>query len=205
MKNNNQEFPDEIISLLLHQDWSGLKDSQRTQVLLYFTPEEYELLHQAMQTKQVDVHSPKEKLLLEFDQHHQTTSLLNNKVWKIAAMILLFGVAVLQLIILTQHKTGKLVTQIIRDTIFIPQSTTTKPLIKYDTVYLTQRLNKTHHPITTTTNTLALKNKKTAHLQHLQPDVHIVSIDALKEIPNTRRKNSIKADSVFQRISFVTL
>ncbi len=205
MKNTNQEFPDEIISLLLHQNWHDLNDYDRELVKLYFSPETYDVLHQAMQIKQVDVQSPKEKLMHAFDKRHQTTLRIGNNSFKIAAIIMLFGVAALQLIILMQHKGNKLVTQIIRDTVMVQQYANTQPIYTYDTVYLTQEYLPKPVYKTERNNGKVYTHKKTVPIQPIQPDVHIVSIDALNEVPNIRRKNSIKSDSVYQRMSFVTL
>lgn len=205
MKNNNQEFPDEIIAMLLHQSWSTLTAAQKAQIEPYFSEQEYNVLHDAMQVKQVDELSEKSKLLQAFDAHHQTKSLLNTRGWRVAASILFLGIGALQIAILTQHKSSELVTQIIKDTVFIEQQTASKTIHTYDTVYLTSesRPQKTNQHKYPKMQVAKIENQK--HNITPQPDVFVTPLNALSETPNTRRKNSIKADSAFQRLTFVTL
>ncbi len=200
MKNSNQEFPDELITCLLHKSWNELNENERATTTLYFTEEEYAILHEAMRLNKNVTSSSKDRLLQAFDQHHYRTFRLNT-VWKIAAMLLLFGVAALQLAILNQHKSTEFVTQIIRDTVVVEQQALTTPVHKYDTVYVTPNIisNRTVHQHKLVPKTI---NKQ---VKSLKPDVYVVPVDELKDATLTRRKNNIKSDSTLQLLSFVTL
>lgn len=200
MKTTDQAFPDEIISLLLHKKWEDLTKSERELVQQYFAPEEYETLYKAMQVKQ-EV-SPKEKLLQAFDAHHHSGIRGYSNTFKLAAMLLLFGVVALQALILLQHKNSRLVTQLIRDTVWI-QPTSVTPT--NDTVYLVQDEVGPQSVKHSKTPQRSLSKKKQEATYPLQPDVHIITLEALNDPLYARRKNSIKSDSVYQRLSFVTL
>lgn len=202
MKNSNQEFPDELITCLLHKSWNELSKDEITLAAGYFTEEEYQLLHQAMHLHPSITSSPKERLMQAFDQHHARSLRLSNG-WKIAAMLLLFGVVALQVIILNQHKTNEMVTQIIRDTIWLKQQATIIPAHQYDTVYINSNTKSvSNRPKNANTYTPRASDKQ---IKSLQPDVYVVPIDEWKDASLTRRKNNIKSDTTLQLLSFVTL
>lgn len=217
MENNLNHIPSHVFDLVQNRSFRELNATEKAEVLMHFSAEEYEEMHNAVREvktmKQDNNPSSKyrikQELLAEFDRLHphpkeERRNLLfyNVPLWKVAAVFLLLTSASLWLI---NSKASDIeVVQVDRiDTVFVEKEVAT-PVKIYDTVYLVQRKKAE--------STLMQAPTATAHggpAMDLLADTgfseSIIGIDDIDNAANSPKNNSMKYDSLLRRYEFVTL
>ncbi|MCD6066416.1 MAG: hypothetical protein K0S33_1242 [Bacteroidetes bacterium] len=212
MKTNPGEIPSIVFDWLKEQEFALLNAEQQTEVLRYFSMEEYNELHQAL--REVRQHSPaissgKEKrktvLLEAFDKEHQKPAasiyrLRPAHFMRAAAACVFFVAGWLGYDFLHSDKTLSEKIVEIRDTLYITKEIAALPQKVRDTVYV-YRTGKSK-----ATKTIP-KNGTPGSMDVYAPinDMNVVSVKEFGSTLNASKGNSLKDDSLVKKFSFVTL
>ncbi len=152
MDHQHEHIPSIIFDWIEHRPFISLQEAEREQVLLYFSREEYEELHQAsfyiqksQQAGRTSSYSPvKLDLLKAFDKSFQvkeTPRPFLHLLWKAAAIFLLFLSGWLcHYLAGYRHSSAEIMAAV--DTVFITEKNTLEPVHIFDTIYLEEGHSK---------------------------------------------------------------
>lgn len=214
--NNIENIPAPVFDWLNTMPFEKLDTAQQRTVEEFMSIAEYNEMHEAALLLSDVKYDPfgrhdriKEDLLKKFDLKHKRSNGLSifyssQLVWKVAAVFLAIGLPISAYFLIKSNK------QLISDqrngrvdTVYLESPSASNPLKIYDTVYIAKE-TETHQ--TRTGRQKQVTENPTDEVNVVLPhDINIQSIKDVNSAPNTRKRNTIKDDSLIKHYNFVTL
>jgi len=229
MKSDSENIPAALFDWLEKYNFSSLDSAQQSEVLEYFSAEEYSELRQSVlsieSVKQNDAISGlrrpeplatarrvlrKQELLNRFDEKHRKPAIayrfLNRPIalWKAAAVFLLFGSGWMTHYFLREKAASPEPVIAVMDTMYVTKEA--MPVLEkiYDTVYIKQQAGPS------SIRKIYYKGRREETVEKdessfLPGDMNVLSIKDLDSTPNRQKSNSIKDDSLLKKYPFVSV
>lgn len=214
MKGDPTKIPSHIFDWLEQKNFSSLSASQQEEVLLYFSKEDYEEMHQAVSgIRSVNEEGQaarkamrKADLLQRFDTvHKKNTSRINLfqkpvTLWKAAAVFLLFGSAAVYATLVRRSLPVQEVLVTLRDTVYVMQEVKSDPVHIFDTVYLVKESVPTQPK-----RYVRKKDQRSEPVNTAFTGINVLSVKEIDNVPNQQKHTSIKDDTLVKKFSFVSV
>ncbi len=205
-----KENAPEIIFEWLSEPFQSLNDKQQEEVLLYFTAEEFDEMHQAMtaiennrQRPSAAMYRVKQELLAEFDKKFNGRSNARSlfvpiDMWKAAAVFFFlmgswFAIGYFRPQEFIHPKTMTTI-----DTVYLEKNF-------YDTVYVVEE-ERAERRTQKRAYAKSYESESISGNFQLRPEtLNVLSLDLLNSEENVQKGNSLRDDSLISGFNFITL
>ena len=214
--NNIENMPPVVFNWMNTMPFEKLDTDQKRAVEQFMSGTEYNEMHEAAQLLLNVKYNPagrrnqiKDDLLKQFDAKHKRQEGLSifyssQLAWKVAAVFLAIGLPISAYFLIKSNK------QLISDqrngrvdTVYLENPSASNPLKIYDTVYIAKETET--HQSRPSKQKQVIENPADEVNVALPHDINIQSIKDVNSVPNTRKRNTIKDDSLIKHYNFVTL
>lgn len=212
MNSNFENIPSIIFDWMETLSFSELSETQKKNVLTYFSEETYQELHLAGEKAKHAYHAsavsedfPSKRVLLEhFDRHHQLRKPMGASskgllFWQAAAILLMMlsGGLFYRFIDLKKSMGSQTVAAV--DTVYVTKEVTSDPLVVFDTIYLYKEQTKTAVVKSTQNHNIAVS------ILNPLSDGEEQQNTSLGELNTKPRGSSMKDDSLLKKFGYVSL
>jgi len=213
MNINFEKLPNVVFNWVEEFTFAELNDSQKKEVLTYFSEDEFDQMHQAcMDLKSVatidhaDVFTQKKNALLHhFDEHHslkRRSSFFPGAmvVWQAAAILLLLLSGWLFYQVFGLQKNATIQQIAVTDTVYVDRQVASVPEIIHDTIYRYKE-NKGDPGKNDPSSEDMIEPEDIESIGEME----IHSIRELENLNNSPKGNSMKDDSLLRKFTFVSM
>jgi hypothetical protein len=214
MENKNEQIPEEIFNWIGNLNFQDLSESQKTQVLHWFSEEEYQAVRAGLSgIQEIDLSGDtfsnkkiKKELLDAFDQKHEKKPRLiiipQITFWRAASVILFMACAALLYSVTRQSKQVIIQPVASADTVYIIRDTPATPAA--DSVPTVEYSHHEKNSIQYNSGYTVPSNPKRIKSGTTR-DIYIPGLDELNNKANRQKRNSVKDDSLVKEYSVRTM